>query len=78
MNYVNTVYVSENNGIATPAGAYVGMDASYITKLYGEPDFISKDKSYPYYAYRCGNESLLFNINKRSGKVFSIVITKRR
>ena len=35
---VITVYVSENNGFATPAGVIVGMDYTVPQKLYGAPD----------------------------------------
>ena len=49
------VKVSANNGWSTPAGVAVGMDASVLRKVYGEPDYVQGDE----YIYRVnGNKNL--------------------
>lgn len=60
---VITVYVSENNGFATPAGVIVGMDYTVPQKLYGAPD--NHGSSYLFYARESNPyEGLSFHLHE--------------
>ena len=60
---VITVYVSENNGFATPAGVIVGMDYTVPQKSYGAPD--NHGSSYLFYARESNPyEGLSFHLHE--------------
>ena len=60
-HYVDQITVTQNNGITTPDGAYVGMKEDSIEKIYGEPfckgSFENNTNTYMYFA---GTELLSF------------------
>ena len=75
INYVDTIKVTQNNGITTPDGAYVGMQESIIEELYGKPfnRFLNPDGATTYW-YFANTQLLAFEVKK--GVVISIRITE--
>lgn len=61
VNYVDQVLVNQNNGIATPDGAYVGMKENVIQSLYGDAfRTFTKEGGIKVYWYFAGTELLEF------------------
>ncbi|WP_407397365.1 hypothetical protein [Anaerovibrio sp.] len=75
VNYVDQVIVTQNNGIATPDGAYVGMRENSIEELYGTPfnKFVNEKGELTYWYF--ANTQLL-ELKVKNSKVISIRITE--
>ncbi len=73
VNYVDQIKVTQNNGIATPDGAFVGMDEHVIEELYGEPfnKFESQNNVMTYWYFA---ETQLLAFEAKDGFVISIRI----
>ena len=73
VNYVDQIKVTQNNGISTPDGAYVGMKEYVIEELYGEPfNKFEQQKNIMTYWYFAETQLLAFEA--KDGVVISIRI----
>jgi len=46
-----SISTTQNNGIATPAGVIVGMNADVLNRVYGKADSLEKDNTFGGYIY---------------------------
>ena len=60
--------VTKNNGIGTPDGVTVGMNASVITDIYGEPDRVFNNQNYVYN----DETSYALVFKTQNGKIISV------
>ena len=87
-DYVGTVFVKDNDTLATKAGIHVGSSLSEIQTAYGQPDrtlngsLISLEYGTGWESYDCGNgysmdiqPKLVFFLNATSKKVINIRFT---
>jgi hypothetical protein len=73
VNYVDQIEVTQNNGIATPDGAYVGMEECVIEELYGIPfKKFEMQKNITTYWYFAETQLLAFEV--KDGVVIRIRI----
>ena len=66
--YAINVVVTKNNGIGTPDGVTVGMNASVITDIYGEPDRVFNNQNYVYN----DETSYALVFKTQNGKIISV------
>jgi len=73
VNYVDSIKVTQNNGISTPDGAYVGMKENVVEKIYGEPfsKYKGKDETMIYWYFA---DTQLLALEARNGIVTTIRI----